>query len=155
MVQGSKFTRVKANPKRLVQSRFLLTVNTNRAYYDREALNRDKQKLEGIVNSITDNAEDYLELYRNTQDNYVKINATPEEVSSKIESGTTDNVVEIGGKFGKLHSHTYIVITHSPDYAFRMNLQALRRVIPWYVNVRFIKDAGFSLEKYIRKTTNV
>ena len=136
------------------RSRFLVTVNTQKQFIDDVMLAKAKIWLDAKLMRIMESFEQYLDIYGVVDDKKrVNLHLSPEDISRKIQDPEAEIQVEVGGKFGRLHSHTLVSFVHSPSYNFRCNLPKLRAALPagFHLDVKFIRDPQFSLERYIRK----
>lgn len=135
-------------------SSFLLTLNTNKPYRDEDALLAAKDKFQEEINKVTNDFENYLEVYEKRGSFNVRLKLSSDEIGSLLKDGSEiRSHLEVGSKHGLLHDHTLIRIVHEPKYAFKLDLGKLRSALPiaHHLNARFIKDPHFDLVRYIRK----
>lgn len=136
----------------LLVTKFLVTVSTNQALPE-EQVQRGRDWLHGKLRELLINFNHYLSIYRvGDHDRMIPQRATPEQIATLLHDAKFVIKIEFGSSHGKLHSHSIITFSHSPKFRFRTNLPKLRAAMPhWYLNVKFVKDHSFDLERYIRK----
>jgi hypothetical protein len=136
----------------LLTSKFLVTVSTNQALPE-EQVERGRKWLHGKLRELLINFNRYLTVYRVAgPKEMIPQRATPEQITRLLHDAKFVIKIEFGSSHGKLHSHSIITFSHDPKFRFRTNLPKLREAMPhWYLNVKFVKDHSYDLEKYIRK----
>lgn len=131
-------------------SRFLMTVNPNRAYREKGEALRAKKELERTLRRLFSSFEDYVRVYQREGKTMQRVEVPLQRITeeAKIQSSS-----EIGTLQHRLHNHSLITIVHRPQYNLRLNLPKLRQHLPpgVHLDVKFIRDPDFTLQAYVYK----
>ena len=142
-----------AGGRELRESRFLVTVNPNRAYPDPREEGLAKRALQERMDGILGSFNDYLTVYRVHGKVRRNLHLSGEQVADLLEDCEAEAHIEVGGVVGRVHLHALVSMRHAPDLSLRVDLPRLRAALPpgVYLNVRYIQDHEFNLQQYVRK----
>ena len=150
----SRFTVHTAKSMDTKTSRFLVTINTQRAYTDVATFAKAKREFRDELEALYADIERYLDVYRETDKHYVKLRVSRSQLDQLIVRGDIEQHMEVGARVHRLHSHALVTIEHDPSVVFRMNLKAMRASLSpsYHLDVKFIRDQAFSIRRYVRKS---
>jgi hypothetical protein len=132
-------------------SRFLLTINTQQA-------NFDKNILKDTMNGIYENLELFLKIKLNNKwiiyADYLIDNPNSKLVN--LDDTIIEPTIKTGKKFHKVHSHSLILIPHDTivqfdRYVLQNYLEEMLGLKRIHIDIRYIRDNSFTLKKYLEK----
>ena len=139
----------------LNHSTFLITLNSQKAFTDKDKGLRYAKRMRQVLESIYSNFDRFLLPYRKTGKNMVPIKAKPADL---IMDGSAEIQLECGTRLHRLHSHSIIKTSQASDIYFRVNLPKLRSTLiksfhsNIHLDVKFLRDHEMNMKKYIHKS---